>query len=300
MLSFAFVFARLRRANGPRDLRSRATHENFGQSSARSLASLVRGTITGTFRNRTGRQALALPAVALALDPPRPAPPRRATTAPPPRSATANRIRACRVSNSVPDAHDHLRDDPAIGPLIEEYGERELDPADDPYERLVISIVNQLISTEAARTVKNRLFEAFEIAPETILAADEDDLRDVGLSSQKVGAMKNAAAWWREEDITREYFAELSDEEVIEELTEISGIGDWTGKVFLMFALGREDVFPVEDLAVRRGMEMLFEEPSRAEMREHAENWRPYRSVATLYVWQIYVDENSSVEEIVA
>jgi DNA-3-methyladenine glycosylase II len=200
----------------------------------------------------------------------------------------------------VSDAHDHLRDDPTIGPLIDEYGERELEPADDPYERLVISIVNQLISTEAARTVRERLFEAFEITPETILAADEDELREVGLSPQKVSAMKNAAAWWRKDDITREHFAELSDEEVIADLAEISGIGDWTAKTFLMFALGREDVFPVEDLAVRRGMEMLYGELSRAEMCEHAENWRPYRSVATLYVWQIYVGENSSVEEIVA
>ncbi|HET7322782.1 MAG TPA: DNA-3-methyladenine glycosylase 2 family protein [Halococcus sp.] len=200
----------------------------------------------------------------------------------------------------MPDAHDHLRDDPKIGPLIEEYGERELEPADDPYERLVISIVNQLISTEAARTVKNRLFEAFEITPETILTADEDKLRDVGLSQQKVSAMKDAAAWWCEENITRERFAELSNEEVITDLTAISGIGDWTGKMFLMFSLGREDVFPVEDLAVRRGMEMLYDDPSRAEMREHAVEWKPYRSVATLYVWQIYVDENSSVEEIIA
>ncbi len=198
------------------------------------------------------------------------------------------------------EAHDHLRDDPAIGPLIEEYGERELEPADDPYERLVISIVNQLISTEAARTVRERLFEAFEITPEAILEANEECLREVGLSQQKVGAMKDAATWWHEDNITRERFAALSDEDVITELTEISGIGDWTGKMFLMFALGRGDVFPVEDLAVRRGMEMLFEEPSRAEMRELAENWKPYRSVATLYVWQIYVDENSSAENIVA
>ena len=198
------------------------------------------------------------------------------------------------------DAHDHLREDPTIGLLIAEYGERELDPADDPYERLVVSIVNQLISTEAARTVRERLFDTFEITPRAILTADEECLREVGLSPQKVSAMKDAAAWWHEEDITRERFAELSDEAVISDLTEISGIGDWTGKMFLMFALGREDVFPVEDLAVRRGMEMLFEEPSRAEMREHAEHWKPYRSVATLYVWQVYVDENSSVEDIVA
>jgi DNA-3-methyladenine glycosylase II len=213
----------------------------------------------------------------------------------------------------VSDAHDHLREHPTIGPLIDEYGELELEPAEDFFERFVVSIVNQVISTEAARTIRERLFETFEVTPEALLAADEAALRDVGLSPQKVSAIRNVAAWFREEDITRERFAGMDDATVMAELTDVGGVGDWTAKMVLMFGLGRADVFPVEDLAVRRGMTMLYggegadgrdadgeRELTRTEMCERAERWAPYRSVATLYVWQCYVDENSTVEEIVA
>lgn len=198
------------------------------------------------------------------------------------------------------DAHAALGDDPVIGPLIDEYGVIELEPASDPFERLVVSIVNQVISTEAARTVRDRLFDAFEITPEGILGADSEELRAVGLSPQKVQTMKNVAAWFREEKVTRERFAGRSDGEVVDELTELNGVGDWTAKMFLLFALGREDVFPVEDLAVRRALCELVGDLTREEMRERAEAWAPHRSVATLYLWQHYVDENSSVEDIVA
>jgi DNA-3-methyladenine glycosylase II len=196
------------------------------------------------------------------------------------------------------EPHDHLRGTD-LAPLVDEYGELELTPADDLFERLVVSVVNQLISTEAARTIRERLFEQFEVTPRAMLAAEADALRDVGLSPQKVEYVKNIAAWFDENDITRERFAEMTDAAVKRELTEIRGVGDWTAKMFLMFGLGREDVFPVEDLAVRRGMEDLFGDLTRGEMREFAEAWKPYRSFATLYVWQHYVDENSNVDDIV-
>ena len=189
------------------------------------------------------------------------------------------------------DAHDALRDDPVIGPLIDEYGEIELEPADDVFERLVTSIVNQVISTEAARTVRGRLFDAVTITPEGIIAADREELRAAGLSPQKVDTMRNVARWFDEENVTRERFEGRGDADVTAELTEISGIGDWTAKMFLMFVLGREDVFPVED---------LIGDLTRAEMETRAEAWAPHRSVATLYLWQYYVDENSNVEDIVA
>ena len=110
--------------------------------------------------------------------------------------------------------------------------------------------------------------------------------------------MKNVAAWFDEENVTRERFTDRDDERVADELTEITGVGDWTAKMFLM--LGREDVFPVEDLAVRRAVEELVGDLIRAEMCERAEAWTPNRSVTTLYLWQHYVDENSDVEDVVA
>ncbi|KTG08575.1 3-methyladenine DNA glycosylase [Haloprofundus marisrubri] len=197
------------------------------------------------------------------------------------------------------EEHDHLRETD-LAPLVDEYGELELTPADDLFERFVVSIVNQLISTEAARTIRARLFEQFEVTPDAMLTAEADALREVGLSPQKVEYVKNVAAWFEENDVTRERFTEMSDAAVTRELTDIRGVGDWTAKMVLMFGLGREDVFPVEDLAVRRGMEDLFGELTRAEMRTLAEAWSPYRSIATLYVWQHYVDGNSNVDDIVA
>lgn len=79
----------------------------------------------------------------------------------------------------------------------------------------------------------------------------------------------------------------MSDEEVIEELTDIHGVGEWTANMFLIFVLGREDVFPVGDLGIRKAMEELYGEMSRSEMREKAEDWRPYRSLASLYLWRV-------------
>ncbi|WP_129115043.1 DNA-3-methyladenine glycosylase family protein [Halegenticoccus tardaugens] len=182
-----------------------------------------------------------------------------------------------------------LREDPEIAALVERHGPLELEPAADPFERLVVSIVNQQISTASAAAIRERLFDRFEIAPETLLRADEDDLAAVGLSAQKVEYVQNVARAFVEGDLTRETFVEMTDEEVVAELTEIRGVGTWTAKMFLMFALGREDVFPVEDLGVRNGMRHLFgDELTREEMVDRAEAWRPHRSVACLYLWRAY------------
>jgi len=195
---------------------------------------------------------------------------------------------------------DALRDDPDLGPLVERHGPLELRTDEGAFERLVVSIVNQLLSTEAARTIREQLFDAVEITPDGVRAAETETLRDAGLSSQKVEYVRAAADAYEAGKITPEALSELDDDAALAELTQVKGIGDWTGKMYLMFVLERPDVFPVEDLAVRRGMEALFGDESRGEMRERAENWRPYRSYATLYVWHHYVEENSDVEEPVA
>ncbi|SDM38960.1 DNA-3-methyladenine glycosylase II [Halogranum gelatinilyticum] len=197
----------------------------------------------------------------------------------------------------APTPHDHLRTTD-LEPLVETYGELHLDPSDDLFQRLVVSVVNQLISTEAAKTIRGRLFDRFEVTPAGILAADADALREVGLSGQKVEYVKNVARWFDEQDVTRDRFTDMTDSEVVADLTEITGIGDWTAEMFLMFGLGREDVFPVGDLAVRRGMEQLFGEMTRGEMRTRAEPWAPYRSYAALYIWQHYTDGDADIDGI--
>jgi DNA-3-methyladenine glycosylase II len=178
-------------------------------------------------------------------------------------------------------ADDRLED------LVEKFGEKELERAENPFERLVVSIINQQLSTQSAEAIRERLFERFEIEPEKILEADEEKLAEVGLSSQKIDYIQSAAEKFLEDDLSTEKFSEISDEEVMEELTSIHGIGDWTAKMFMIFVLGREDVFPAEDLGIRRAMEDLYGLESRNEMREKAENWRPKRSLASLYLWEL-------------
>jgi DNA-3-methyladenine glycosylase II len=188
------------------------------------------------------------------------------------------------------EPHDHLRDDRALGPLVDEHGELAVDPHDDPFERLVVAIVRQQVSMDAAAAIRERLFDAVEVTPEGIADADPAVLRDAGLSSQKTDYVRNVAEAFREHGYSRDYFADRSDDDVRAELTAITGVGSWTADMFLLFALGREDVFPVGDLGIRKGMQELFgDDTTRAEMRDlAADRWQPYRSYASLYVWRAY------------
>ena len=196
--------------------------------------------------------------------------------------------------------HESLREDAYVGPLIEEHGVLELDTADDMFERLVVSILRQQVSMASAAATRERLFESVEVTPEGILAADPETLRDAGLSRQKTRYVRNVAEAFSEE-YSKSYFEDLDDGEVVAELTSITGVGQWTANMQLLFSLGRPDVFPVGDLGVRKGMRSLFgdEEMSRDEMVAEAERWAPYRSYATLYLWRIEEDIADSVAEVV-
>ena len=185
-----------------------------------------------------------------------------------------------------------LRSDDVMADLVDAYGTVDVSPADDEFERLCVSIVNQQLSTASATAIRERVFDLFDgrVTPGAVLAADRDALREAGLSGTKVDYLRNAAEAFRERDLTREGLAGYTDEEVVAELTRIKGIGKWSAEMYLLFVLGREDVLPLGDLAIRRGLEDLYDVESREAMREVAEPWRPYRSYGTLYVWRYYED----------
>jgi DNA-3-methyladenine glycosylase II len=192
----------------------------------------------------------------------------------------------------IEEAHPVLRRDPVMAELVERH-----DPYEEPdwteYERLCISIINQQVSTASAAAIRKRVFDVLggEVTPETVLAADEDALYEAGLSRSKIGYVRNAAEAFRQNDYTRTGLADLTNAEVIAALTEIKGIGDWTARMYLLFVLERPDILPLGDLAVRHGIEQLYgkgDEMTRAEMRDVAERWRPYRSAATRYIWAEY------------
>jgi DNA-3-methyladenine glycosylase II len=150
----------------------------------------------------------------------------------------------------------------------------------------------------SAAATRRRLFEAVEVTPEGILDAETDTLRDAGLSRQKTRYVTNVAAAFRDRGYTLDSFAGMDDRAVIDELTAITGVGTWTAKMQLMFSLGRPDVFPVGDLGVRKGMRTLYGDIGREAMAERAERWAPYRSYASLYLWQVEEDVADAVEEV--
>jgi DNA-3-methyladenine glycosylase II len=183
-----------------------------------------------------------------------------------------------------------LSEDSIMADLVATHGEVELSPAENAFERLCVSIINQQLSTASATAIRDRVFDLLgdELTPETLLSADETALRDAGLSRSKVAYLRNTAEAFRDRDLSRERLASLSNDEVVAELTRIKGIGEWSAQMFLMFGLAREDVLPLGDLAVRRGIAELYDVEGRDEMRAVAERWRPYRSYGTLYVWRHY------------
>ncbi|MFB6083329.1 MAG: DNA-3-methyladenine glycosylase [Halorientalis sp.] len=196
--------------------------------------------------------------------------------------------------------HDELATDAYLGPLVEAHGRLDVEPADDFFRRFVTSILRQQVSMASAAATRERLFESVDVTPAGIRDADDELLRDAGLSRQKTRYVNNVAWAFQQRGWSEAFFEEMDDDAVRAELTDVTGVGTWTANMQLIFSLGREDVFPVGDLGIRKGMETLFDDDlSRAEMVEASERWRPYRSYASLYLWRVEEDIAESVAEVV-
>lgn len=199
---------------------------------------------------------------------------------------------------STDDALEHLQGaDPVLGALVEAHGpldedERRRGRPAEAYGALLRSIVGQQLSTKAARTIYERLtllFDGHTPTPGELLAIDPEELRTAGLSRAKASYLRSLAEHVTAGELELDRLTELPDDEVIAQLTAVKGLGPWTAHMFLIFHLRRPDVLPVGDLGVRRavqlayGMEAL---PTVAELEQIAEPWRPYRSLASLYLWR--------------
>ncbi|RAU83067.1 DNA-3-methyladenine glycosylase 2 family protein [Pontibacter arcticus] len=166
--------------------------------------------------------------------------------------------------------------------------------SEDLYFQLLSSIVSQQLSTKAAATIFKRftaLFPDNYPHPELLLQAPDETLRGAGLSFQKIGYVRNVAAFAQAGNLDHTTISSLEDEPLIKHLTQIKGVGRWTVEMLLMFALERPDVFPVDDLGIQNAMKRHYklEETGKAlrlKMVEIAENWRPYRTIASKYLWQ--------------
>jgi len=188
-----------------------------------------------------------------------------------------------------------LCQDPPLATLIQQVGSCRLSlegRTTSPFEALLRAIVYQQLSGKAARVIHERLLALFAAGPtpEQLLTIDDQTLRGAGLSRAKIAALRDLATKTLDGVVpSLAALAEMDDLEIISRLTAVRGVGRWTVEMLLMFHLGRPDILPVNDLGVRKGFMLtcgLAALPSPAELLEYGKRWKPYRSVASWYLWR--------------
>lgn len=190
--------------------------------------------------------------------------------------------------------HLRARDEP-LGRLIAAVGPFNIERRsfNTPFQALFSAIISQQLSGKAAATIHRRtraLFPGGRITAPAVARTSVEQLRGSGLSRAKVAAVHDLAARYAAGELPdARRMKSLSDDQIIDALIQVRGVGRWTVEMLLIFYLGRPDVLPVRDLGVRKGYQITFahpELPAEDELLEHGEHWRPYRSVATWYLWR--------------
>jgi len=193
------------------------------------------------------------------------------------------------------EACRHLsKRDRVLRKLIPQFGDARLQSRGDAFTTLARSIVGQQISMKAAQSVWERLVAVVDgqvdrVQAASMLAHDVPALREAGLSARKVDYLQDLARHFESGQVHVRQWQQMDDEAIIEELVAIRGIGRWTAEMFLIFHLLRPNVLPLDDLGLMKGISENYfsgEPVSRAEAREVAEAWAPFRSVATWYIWR--------------
>jgi DNA-3-methyladenine glycosylase II len=186
----------------------------------------------------------------------------------------------------------HLKkSDPVLAAIIERVGRPVVQPRPATFWALARSIVFQQLNGKAAKTIFDRLEQAAggELTPASLLALSEEQMRAVGLSKQKASYLRDLAQKTHAGELDFAALPAMSDEEIIERLTRIKGIGVWTAQMFLMFALQRPNVMPTADYGLRAAIKKAYRMrnlPTPKRMLKLAENWRPYCTIACWYLWR--------------
>ena len=193
----------------------------------------------------------------------------------------------------LPQLKRHFRrHDPVIAGVIDRVGPMTLRPQRDRFGMLVRSIIAQQISTAAARSIRQRLIDLIapqKLRPEVIAAVSIERLRTAGLSPQKASYLHDLAARVADGSVRLSRVGRMTDEEVIAELLPVKGIGVWTAQMFLIFSLGRLDVFAPDDLGIRTAIRNLYglaEMPTKQQCHEIADRWRPLATAGSWYCWR--------------
>jgi DNA-3-methyladenine glycosylase II len=199
------------------------------------------------------------------------------------------------LQQTYQQAAEHLiQHDPKLAPVIAKYGLCTIKPHTDYYQDLVESIIGQQLSVKAAASIRERfktLFDGKLPTPEQILTKDVEVLRSVGFSRPKANYVRDLAQHVVDGKVTFDHLPSLDNEAIIAELTDVKGIGEWTVHMFLMFAMGRLDILPYGDLGIRNGIMKLYDlehapTPQQVKDIAKANNWAPYESIASWYIWQ--------------
>ncbi len=182
------------------------------------------------------------------------------------------------------------RRDPVMAGIMRAHPRIFLVPRGEPFFTLARAIVGQQISVKAAQSVWDRVVACVgEVTPQRVLARKRPELRACGLSDRKVEYIADLAQHFADGAIHVQRWPERSDEAIVEELVAVRGIGRWTAEMFLMFSLLRPDVFPLDDLGLQKGIRLAYFKGRKVSLRtmgKLGELWRPWRSVATWYLWR--------------
>lgn len=179
--------------------------------------------------------------------------------------------------------------DATLGRLISHYPAASMQSRGDPFTTLARAVTGQQISVKAADSIWKKLTALTEITPVGISVQPVMNLRSCGYSQRKVEYLHDLSRHFTEKLIDAEAWLQMDDESVILELIKIRGIGRWSAEMFLMFNLLRPDVFPVDDIGLQKALVLHYPElasQNKTGWRQHAERWRPWRSVATWYLWR--------------
>jgi DNA-3-methyladenine glycosylase II len=189
-----------------------------------------------------------------------------------------------------PASDELARRDLVLAPLIARHRHESLKSRGDPFATLARSIVGQQISVKASESVWRRLLAALPApTPQAVAAAAPEALRACGLSARKVEYLRDLAGHFLAGRLHAANWDAMDDSAIIAELTDVRGIGRWTAEMFLIFNLLRPDVLPLDDIGLQRAMALHYNGGApltRRELGALAENWRPWRSVATWYLWR--------------
>ena len=199
------------------------------------------------------------------------------------------------MNSANPDYWAHAsralaQDDPVMAALVAQYAELALTSRGDPFVTLARSIVGQQISVKAADSIWSRVAALLPVmTPESVLGSPLEALRACGLSTRKVEYLGDLAQHFEQGQIHVDHWTSMSDAEIISELTAVRGIGVWTAEMFLIFNQLRPDIFPLDDIGLQKAVAQHYfagQRPSRRALADYGERWRPWRSVATWYLWR--------------